>query len=239
MPECLDRMNNGALEKVRICAYTDNTFAGEPVKIFHLPLNPENYSKNLKVETDNRRGHGNQGTDPRYKGTVPEELKIDFIIDGTGAVENYRYTDPDKVCAKDQLQLFLDVVYRINGQIHRPNFLKVHWGKHLTFSCILSNLEINYQLFEPAGEPLRIKLSTTFLNYLSPKERVERERLGSPDLTHMRQTKAGDRLDLMTHNIYKDTKYLLQVAQANGLTSFRRLDSGVDLHFPPIDKAET
>lgn len=227
-------MSNGAVEKITIFAYTNKKLAadsGEPAKVFRLPLNPENYSQNYKVETDNRRGHGNQGTDPRYNSTAPEELKLDFILDGTGAIENY---PPEP--AKDQLRLFLETVYQMNGEIHRPNFLKVHWGKHLTFPCILSNLEINYQLFEPGGDPLRIKLSATFLNYLSVEERTARERTNSPDLTHMRQTKAGDRLDLMTHAIYKDTKYLLQVAQANGLTSFRRLDSGVELHFPPINK---
>lgn len=233
-------MTNGAVEKISILAYANRKLAAEPepskpAKVFYLPLNPENYSQNFKVETDNRRGHGNQGTDPRYISTAPEELKLDFILDGTGAIENYRYTDPSKVCAKDQLQLFLEAVYQMNGEIHRPNFLKVHWGK-LAFPCILSNLEINYQLFEPSGDPLRIRLSATFLNYLSAEERAARERRHSPDLTHMRQTKAGDRLDLMTHSIYKDTKYLLQVAQANGLTSFRRLDSGVELYFPPINK---
>jgi hypothetical protein len=40
----------------------------------------------------------------------------------------------------------------------------------------------------------------------------------------------------MTQNIYNDTKYLLQVASVNDLTTFRRLDSGLKLRFPPISK---
>jgi hypothetical protein len=232
-------MINGAVEKVRIFAYTNkqltqpNKSVSQP---FYLPLNPENYSKNFKIETDERRGHGNQGTDPRYKSTAPEELKLEFILDGTGAIENYHYTDPSKKSVKDQFDLFLKTVYQIESKSHRPNFLKVYWGEYLKFPCILSSLDVNYQLFESNGDPLRIKLSATFLSYLGPEERTARERLNSPDLTHVRETKAGDRLDLMTHDIYNDNNYLLQVAQVNGLTTFRRLDSGIKLRFPPIAK---
>lgn len=232
-------MINAAVEKIRIFAYTDkqlnnlNKSVNQP---FYIPLNPENYSKNFKIETDNRKGLGNQGTDPRYMWTDSEELKLEFILDGTGAIENYKYTDPSKKSAKDQFNLFLKTVYQIESKSHRPNFLKVHWGEYLKFPCILSSLEVNYQLFESNGDPLRIKLSATFLNYLASEERAARARLQSPDLTHERETKAGDRLDLMTHDIYNDTKYLLQVAQVNGLTTFRQLDSGMKLRFPPIDK---
>ena len=234
-------MVNGAVEKVRIFAYTDklltkpNTSVDQP---FYVPVNPEKYSKNLKIETDDRRGHGNQGTDPRYKSTAPEELKLEFLLDGTGSVENYRYTDPSMKSVKDQLDLFLKTVYQMDGNTHRPNFLKVHWGEYLKYPCILSGLDINYLLFEPNGDPLRIRLSATFLNYLATEERTARERRSSPDLTHVRETKAGDRLDLMTHDIYNDTKYLLQVAQENGLTTVRSLESGMKLRFPPIEKSK-
>lgn len=232
-------MDNGTLEKVNIFSYTDkkltqkNESAKQP---FFLPLNPENYSKNFKIETEKKAGHGNQGTDPRYKWSAPEELKLDFIIDGTGAIENYCYTDPSKVTAKDQFKLFLKTVYEMEGKTHRPNFLKVHWGTYLKFPCILSSLDVNYQLFESNGDPLRIKISATFLSYLSTEERNALERRSSPDLTHIKETKSSDRLDLMTHDIYNDVSYLLRVAKFNGLTSFRQLDSGVKLRFPPIDK---
>ena len=60
--------------------------------------------------------------------------------------------------------------------------------------------------------------------------------MGSPDLTHLRTVKAGDRLDLMTHNIYNDTKYLMQVAKVNKLSTFRRLKPGAELALPTLQK---
>jgi hypothetical protein len=233
-------MPTHAIEKVRIIAYRNRNFA-ESSRLpdpFDLPMNPESYSKNFKVELENQRGHGNQGTDPRYNSTAPEELRLEFIFDGTGAIENYRYPDTSDKSVKRQLELFLEAVYQMEGSIHRPNFLKIHWGEYLVFPCILSNLDINYQLFEPSGDPLRVKISATFLNYVAQEERTARERRNSPDLTHLRQTVAGDRLDLMTYHIYNDTKYLLQVAKANNLPTIRGLKPATELRFPPIDKTE-
>ncbi len=60
----------------------------------------------------------------------------------------------------------------------------------------------------------------------------------SPDLTHVRSVKAGDRLDLMTNKIYNDSKYVTQIAKANGLTTIRKIKPGKDLVFPPLDKTE-
>src|SRR4051812_44368337 len=119
---------SGPIEKVSIYAYIDKDFQTPNTAVpqpFYIPLNPEGYSKALKIDTDNRRGHGNQGTDPRYNSTAPEELKLDFLFDGTKAIANYKYNDLD---VKDQLELFLKTVYHMEGKIHRPNFLKVHWG---------------------------------------------------------------------------------------------------------------
>lgn len=232
-------MNNGSVEKVSIFAYLDADFqqlnSAAPVP-FYLPINPESYSESRKIITDNRRGQGNQGTDPRFVSTAPEELKLDFLFDGTGAIENYKYTDPSDTSVKGQLQVFLDTVYHMEGEIHRPNFLKIHWGERLAFTCVLSSLDIQFTLLAANGDPLRAKISATFLNYLAKKEREALENTKSPDLTRIRIVKAGDRLDLMTHGIYNDVKYLLQVAKINNLSTLRRLKPGLHLDFPPLEK---
>ena len=231
-------MDSGAISKVEIHAYPSNKFREGKKKVFVLPINPENYSRSKKVKQDTRTPHGNEGTDPRYVATEPEELKLEFIFDGTGTVQGY----PEKyknMPVKKQLELFEKAVYDLNGDIHRPNFLKVHWGKYLVFQCILSSLDISFPLFEKTGDPLRAKLSATFLQYFTPEERAKRANKKSPDLTHIRPVKSSDRLDLMTFDIYNDTKFLLQVARINELTTIRTLPSQTELRFPPISKTET
>lgn len=232
--------DNGKLIKVSIRAYEDEEFKKEsklkpnPIS---LPVNPESFTQNFKVEISQQQGQGNQKTNPNYKGTKPEELKLEFIFDGTKTIEGYAYNGSDH-SVKGQLDIFMNTVYNMNGEIHRPHFLKVEWGKFM-FPCILSNLDLNYTLFEPNGDPLRIKVSATFLNYVAQRERTARENKRSPDLTHARLVKAGDRLDLMTFDIYKDPKYVTQIAKANGLSTFRQIKTGTELVFPPLDKTET
>ena len=68
--------------------------------------------------------------------------------------------------------------------------------------------------------------------------KLAEERKSSPDLTHYRKMEQGERLDLLTFNIYNDPKYLLQVAKANSLSSIRNVQAGKELYFPPFDKNE-
>ncbi|WP_010177197.1 CIS tube protein [Aquimarina agarilytica] len=240
----------GKLIKVSIESFDNEDFSKrsniKPNPI-SLPVNPESFTQNYKVKLNTQQGQGNQGTNASYEGTAPEELKLDFILDGTNSIQGYNsrlkfkpdvttLTSETPLPVKEQLEIFKNTVYNMNGEIHRPHFLKVHWGDGFKFPCILSNLDLNYTLFKPDGDPLRIKVSATFLNYVAQKERVARERKRSPDLTHVRLVKAGDRLDWMTDQIYNDPKYVMQIAKANGLTSFRKIKPGVEMVFPPIEK---
>ncbi|GAA4272688.1 hypothetical protein U6A24_08035 [Aquimarina gracilis] len=247
--------DTGQLIKVSIEAFDKENFSNAskskitPNPIF-LPVNPESFTQNFKVELNLDQGQGNQSTDAKYRGTKPEELKLEFIFDGTNTIQGYnskldknaqRDAAPEKspLPVKDQLKIFMNTVYNMNGEIHRPHFLKVHWGDGFKFTCILSSLDLNYTLFKPNGDPLRVKASATFLNYIAQQERVAREKKKSPDLTRSRQVKAGDRLDNMTFEIYNNVKYVTQIAKANGLTSFRRITPGNELVFPPLDKTSS
>ena len=220
--------------KVVIQSYDKNDFQDEDTsRRFYVPINPETYTKNLKVALEKKRAHGKNGTDPRYISTEPEELKLDFILDGTNTMEGYAYTG---VAVEDQLNMFLNCAYNMDQEIHRPRFLIVIWGgNYLKFKCVLSNLDINHTLFNPDGTPLRIKLSATFLNYKNPDEQAQTQG-NSPDLTHYRLSKQDDRLDLLTYDIYNDSNYFMQIGRVNNLSSIRNIQPGIDLYFPPFDK---
>ena len=231
--------NSGKLIKVIIHAFDDEDFtkksttSPDPIT---LPVNPESFNKNLRINLNQQRGQGNQGTNPDYSGTAPETLKLDFVLDGTNTIQGYKAIG-DKPEVKDQLTIFMNCVYDMNCKIHRPNFLQIQWAT-LMFPCVLTDLQLNHTLFKPNGDPLRIKVSATFLKYLSQKERVARECKESPDLTHSRLVKAGDRLDNMTNEIYNDSKYVLQIAKVNGLSTFRKISPGAQFVFPPLDKRD-
>lgn len=227
--------NTKVLSKLIIHAFEKNDFKKE-VDSFTTPINPETFTKTSHIELDTSRGHGQPGTDPRYKSTAPEELKIEFILDGTKTMEGY--LDSLKTMeVSDQIQAFTDCV-QFDGKIHRPRFLIVRWGSEVKFPCVLSHLEINYSLFKANGDPLRAKISATFIKYETEAAIFAANHISSPDLTHQRIAKGGDRLDLLSYDIYDDPSYFLQVARVNDLTSPRNLKAGTALFFPPIDKNE-
>ncbi|MEL6655242.1 MAG: LysM peptidoglycan-binding domain-containing protein [Bacteroidota bacterium] len=233
-------MKDGQLSKLLIRSFTNKRLTDKDGEYpeFEIPVNPENFSQTYKVEYDKEKGQGSQGTDPKFKSTAPEELKIEFFLDGTKTIEGYSKKLIDKPVSK-QVKDFMNTVYLMKGDIHKPKFLKLIWGEHLVFDCILTSLDINYTLFHPNGEPLRAKLSASFLNYIEQEKRVKREDKQSPDLTHLRRVKEGDTLPLMAHRIYGTTKYYMQVARANGMTSFRQLPPGSEIVFPPLEKTTT
>ena len=240
---------SGKLEKLIIISFRDKNFTDEVKESrFTAPINPESFTKNFKVERDARAAHGSAGRDPKFTSTGPQELKLDFILDGTGTMEGYVEVENKKMdkdskapylSVHEQLDAFLKCVYDYDGDIHSPRYLIVFWGSEIKFPCVLTNLDVNHTLFDPNGYPIRVRLSASFLGYITPQSQAALKRINSPDLTHVRQVKLGDRLDLMTYKIYNDSRYVLQVAAANKLSTIRRITPGKDIYFPPFDKNES
>ncbi len=230
---------SGNVEPITIVAYSDKKLQHQVGAAYKPPINPEQYSQNYKIELDTSKGHGNQGSDIKYKATAPEQLQLEFRFDNTGAVMG---NTKQGTSIRDQVKEFLGVVYDMHGDIHQPKYLKIFWGsnslsnKDHAFDCIATNLDIDYILFDRHGEPLRAKIKATFLNYIEQVARVAREDKGSPDLTKVNTIKDGDRLPLLTFEKYTDQSYYLKVAKFNNLTTFRKLKVGGKLFFPPIEK---
>lgn len=215
--------------KIHILAYNDKEMTkGE--QTFTLPINPEQYAQKYEIKYDAKPAPGNQGVEEKFTSSAPEELKLDFIFDGTDSIFGYAHLGKS---VPQQIQEFKEVVYDLSGDIHQPRYLKVI-GLGIIFPSVLKNLDITYTLFKTDGTPLRAKISATFLNFKEIKRRVIEESKNSPNLTHLRMVKGGDSLPLMVFKIYKNTKYYLEVAKANNLTNFRQLNAGDQIRFPPF-----
>lgn len=226
-----------SLTKLIINCYTDKNFQVRREDLdFSTPINPESFTKNYTVNLDTRVAHGQPGTQAGYKSSQPEELKLDFVLDGTGVVQGY-LTPPGTSSVHDELDAFMECVYDYDGITHRPNYLIVYWGTEITFPCVLSSVELNHTLFNPDGSPLRVKISATFTKTESDAARAAVCQMSSPDLTHQKVVQQGDRLDLLTYNIYTDPNYFLMVGKFNNLTTVRKLTPGVKLNFPPLPQA--
>jgi hypothetical protein len=220
-------MAEGNLSKLQIISYKDDRFQEKDLSI-SVPVNPDKYSRSIKVEYNQEQEQGTQGNNPPFNRTPPEELQFEFLFDGTGVV-------PGSKDIQAGIEEFKKTVYKIEGDIHRPNFLKLIWGD-LSFNCVLKELKIDFTLFKPDGTPLRAMVNATFMQVVDEKRRSAEQGKNSPDLTHVRYVKEGDTLPYMSYKIYGDASYYIQVAKYNGLNNFRNIRPNMKIVFPPIDK---
>jgi len=193
---------------------------------FSVMFNPTSFSEKYEVEYEERQGAGDSSSPQVFKNIKPQEYSFEFLFDGTG-------TAADKVDVQQTVNQFLQVAGKLDGEIHRPLYLKLSWGALLT-KCVLKSAETTYTLFKADGFPLRAKIKATFAVNVEDTLRVAEERKSSPDLTHRRIVQEGDRLPLMCHQIYGEPGYYLEVARFNQLDNYRDLIVGQALLFPPL-----
>ena len=223
-------MINGKLQKLKIMSWKSNAYKdSEKLDTYEVLFNPEQLEDNVKVGYEGAKPGGGSDTDQKYKGTDPKQFRLTLLFDGTGI-----YGSGDDVMT--QIEKLKKVVVDMKSDTHKPRALKISWGYFL-FKGVLTSLKITYSLFRPDGSPLRAKGEAEFISTVSDNERVKRENKSSPDLTHVREVKAGDTLPLLTRDIYGTESYYLEIARFNKLKNFRSLIPGSKIYFPPLDKA--
>ena len=220
--------DRGKLEKLTILAYTKPDYLDQPVSRFEAYVNPHELTLSQEIEYDSAQGSGTTNSRMNFKKIKPGDLSLAFFLDGTGA--NGHPADVQAMIGQFQK------VTGYNGDIHRPNYLKVMWGTVHIRRCVLKNTSIAYKLFKADGVPLRAVITATFTDNSDDKTREAHVQNQSADLTHRRIVKAGDNLPRLCYEIYGDPRQYLTVAKANGFDDFRNLAPGTAVFFPPLEK---
>lgn len=218
-----------SLELMKITGYTDENYqqaiAGQPYTVM---INPDNIKWSKNIEYNEQQAPNTSSPSQKYKSSPIDKLNFDITIDCTGIVDSKRTSMEQEITALET------IIYTYNGEIHRPNFVKVQWGKSLIFKGVLKSFDTSYTLFKPDGSPLRAKLSLGFGQYVSPETVEQLDAQESPDVTHLVNVVEGDTLPQLCQKIWNDDSYYVQVAQYNELNKFRNLKGGEKLIFPPI-----
>jgi hypothetical protein len=218
----------GELEKLVIKAYEQADYSGDAIAQFSAYINPSEITLAYDVEYDDGQGAGTTGSRMEFKKIKPGDLSLSFFLDGTGA-------NGTVIDVQQKIESFQQVT-GYNGNIHRPNYLKIAWGTISVKRCVLKSASIAYKLFKPDGVPLRAVVSASFSDNSDDETRVALARDLSPDLTHARIFSAGDSLPLLCYQIYGSPDYYLDVAEANNLLDFRNIQPGTRILFPPLEK---
>ncbi len=202
---------------------------GYPIGLpFVTMFNPENFTLAETLSYNCVPNPGGQGESQRYNQVKARTFSVTFTLDGSGV-------HSPKIPVVAQVFLFREVTTLVNGLIHKPNYLIVQWGTFIC-RCHLTSSSIEYNLFDQTGLPLRAKVTASFTEWTENTFSDIFSMLSSPDLTHLKTVVEGDLFPLMVHRIYNDQRYYLQVAKANKLKNFRKLQANSTVQFPPIAK---
>ncbi len=218
-----------SLAPMKITGYTDEefqtAFEGNPYSVM---INPDSIKYQRAIEYNEQQAPDTSSASQKYKSTPSDKLNFEIVIDCTGIVDAKRTDMAAEISTLEK------IVFTYNGEIHRPNFIKVQWGKNIVFKGVLVSFDISYTLFRPDGSPLRAKISLGFSQYISPKTEAKIAAAASPDLTHMVTVVDGMTLPQMCLQVWKEESHYIQVAKYNGLNKFRDLQGIGQLIFPPI-----
>jgi hypothetical protein len=231
----------GQVEKMTLQAFTDATESRQPItEPYMFLVNPATYNENFSVQYNEDQAPGTSGTQLKYQSQPPGSCEFELLIDGTGVVKEASALSISLIGSVSPLDVDAEVrklkaaTVDINSDTHRNPYLIVSWGNRTPFKGTLASLDLNYKLFKPDGTPLRVIAKVRLRAWVSDEERTHEEGLESPDITHERIYKASDKLALMGYRIYNDSRYYMDIAKANGLNSFRKVQVGRKLKFPPI-----
>ena len=220
-----------ALKKMSIIAYSDNTF-NSVVDTYDVLINPETYSQTYSIQYNNTAGQGSNGVFSEFNRMGEETVSFKITFDGTGVVPGSTGTGGSS-SVRQQIDKFRNLIFKYNGDLHRPNFVKLKWGT-LLFRCQLKTLGLKFTLFTPDGAPVRAEADVLFSGYTSATELAKEANATSPDMSHLVTVKAGDTLPLLCYRIYGTSVPYSQIARVNRLAGFRRIEPGTQLLFPPI-----
>lgn len=203
--------------------------------IFTTTINPSSYNRKYGTKFSGTGGGsdnaiGKAAPVPKFSASEPEEVSFTLTLDGTGVVP-----DAADTTVAAQITKLRNIAYAYSGEDHEPDAVQIDWGEELkAFQGRLTNLDIDYTLFDPDGAPLRATLKLKFIEALTEAQVALEANNQSPDLTHLVRVVQGDTLPLLCERIYKDVSKYLEIARFNDLDNFRDLKPDTLLRFPPM-----
>jgi len=200
-------------------------------------INPASFSENVSIsygsDSEGTANEKEKKKEPAYKKHNFGNLSFKMVLyDKLGL--SYKNKAVDDV--QEQIQKLKDTIYHYVKDEHAQPCVEILWGSKLYTNCYISDITINYSLFDKTGKVLRADVDLKFVIGLDPETEKAMKSPNSPDMSRIRILNDEDKLSLMCAEFYGDSSKELQVAKENGIINFRKLKAGTEVYFPPIKK---
>lgn len=220
--------------------------AGDKVSTLLIPYDAESMASSFMNKVCDTNVIGSASGSSAFQKSSASTLDITFVLDDTTYSNLVAFALPpvlipdsvDKIIKK-----LLELSHSIAGSTHEPYYLTL---KPLNmplvnspaggFRCRLTTIQVENKIINLLGNRVKAYVKCSFKECLSKKQMDASTKKNSPDLTHVRQVFSGENLPLKSYRIYEDPAYYLALAEYNGLDSFRDLEVGKPLVFPPLER---
>ncbi len=211
------------IAKLKLVIFKDAEFKDQAHEI-NLQINPADYKLNKSISYEAKGLLA-----PQYKQHGQDNLSLDFVIDGTGVVP----ADEEVIVSKkvEEMEKFLYEPF-LKEDTAQPYFVQVRWGK-MFFNGRLEKMQVHYTLFKPNGEPLRAKVSLSFVRS-QPPEITAKFAASQATKERLIEVKSGETLPFLCSREYGDSTMDVTVAKKNGLPNIRTIKPGQKLLFPAL-----
>jgi len=216
-----------ALEKLAIVLETGTTI--------YAMFNPEKYtvSKSLQLAEVNIPGLDSPVV--QYVRGQTEKISMELFLDTTD------YGMADTVNDVRSLTTNVYRLLKVNGDLHAPTRVQLHWGNggHMTSHgtkidpwLVLESVSEEFNLFSPAGIPLRAKLTVSFREAWTIEQQLTETPRHSSDRTSVHRVVRGETISQIALAEYSDPEQWRVIADANLVDNPRKLTPGEQLTIP-------
>jgi hypothetical protein len=212
----------------------DNDFANTII----FKINPTSWTENVSISYGSDAENTPDAKpkpkkEPAYKQHNFGNLSFKIILYNELGL-NHNGTPINDV--EEQIKKLKTTVYHYVKDDHSQPYVEILWGTKQYQNCHLSDIGINYSLFDKAGKILRAEVDLKFIIGLDKETEDNMKKEMSPDMSRIRILNDEDKLSLMCAEFYGDSTMQLQVAKENRIINFRKLKAGTEVYFPPIKK---
>jgi hypothetical protein len=134
---------------------------------------------------------------------------------------------------------------QIDPGLHAPPVCSFAWGASVQlhdpdapgFQGVVTSLKEKYVLFDDQGHILRARVTLTLKSYKPAEVQLRELKRRSPDRTHVRVLREGERLDQLANEVYGNPRLWRVIARANNIDRPRFVRPGTPLTLPALDTA--
>lgn len=216
-----------SLAKAKIVRLDKNDKAKEEVVVL---FNPKELTFS-KQNTWHRKAEPKANT-PKFDfgGGGSTTLQMQLYFDTYAAKKDVRREYTDKIYK--MLLVDKDLKDNTNGK-SRPPYVRFQWGDKVGFKAVITSLTQRFTLFREDGTPVRAVLDVSFTQVVdelfNPSQNPTSGGVGGERVWTVRE---GDKLEAIAYAEYGDATLWRAIADANDLTSVRRLKPGTQLMIP-------